>query len=87
MKTTTISYIMRNADTKEPIQRFSRESDAVNMAGKFNKRYNREAAEVVKIVNTIEMVEIPTISKQEFFDELEELGKYLDNSFTGWKMA
>ena len=48
-------YIVRNVETKEPIQTFTKEQDAVNMVGYFNKKYNAEVTEVLKVVSTIEM--------------------------------
>lgn len=51
---TRTEYIIRHADTKEPVLRYSDERTAVNMAGLLNKRAGREKMEILKRVITVE---------------------------------
>ena len=48
-----VEYIIRHIDTKEPIIRCKSEMDAVNWAGKMNKRAGREKVEILKRIITV----------------------------------
>lgn len=51
---TNIKYIIRNTTDKEPIITFNDEKQAINKAGEINHKHNKDIAEVVKVVTTIE---------------------------------